>query len=130
MASVCALPDFTAKAVVVGVAVFLILFLGVLPPALRRIAGNDLRGVPMQTADGQVILLNISPTTQGGSSLYNAVSVAFAGKTGFYALPRSSRWAPIIHESVRVKYRVGRRTGQVHVEDVEPVEADSATPKK
>ena len=123
------LPDAMSKVVVIGIAVFLILFLGVLPPVLRRYAGDDLRGVPMQIAPGRVTFLQISPTTQGGGSLFNAVSVKFADKAAYYTLPLSSKWCPVLGEAVRVRYRVGRKSGQVHVEEVTPI-APATAPAK
>jgi hypothetical protein len=130
VAKLLAPPDKSSKWVIAGIAVFLVILLGVVPPALRKMTADDLRGMPVLTARGQVIRLNISPTTEGGSSLYNAVSVEFDGKAAFYALPPTSRWAPKYHQPVEVKYRIGRATGRVHIEEVIPLPEEPPAGKK
>jgi hypothetical protein len=67
-----------------------------------------------------VTVCQISPVSQGGGGLFNAVTVAFAGRQSYYALPLESRWKPRFHQNVRVTYRVGRRSGTVHVDAVTP----------
>ena len=112
--------DAKSAAVIVGSTLFLIGFLSVLPRWLHRQQQADLAGVAAQTALGKVTARQISPVSTGGGGLFNGVNVAFAGYTAYYALPPESQWKPLPNQSVRVVFRVGRRTKLVHVDSVTP----------
>jgi hypothetical protein len=99
---------------------FLILLLGVLPAWLRGQDRADFAAATPQTAPRRVTVCQISPVSSGGGGLYNAVNVEFAGRQVYYALPSTSDWKPIFHQKVLVTYRVGTRTGLVHVDSVKP----------
>jgi len=100
---------------------FLILLLGVLPAWLRSQDRADFSAAARQTTSGRVTVCQISPVSSGGGGLYNAVNVEFAGRQAYYALPPTSDWKPIFHQKVLVTYRVGTRTGLVHVDSVKPL---------
>jgi len=113
-------PDWKAGAVVIGSIVFLVLLLGVLPRWLQAQEESDFRNVPAQTVPGVVTIINISPVSQGGTGLFNAVTVAFANKQAYYALTQRDQWKPSFHQNVRVTYQIGRHSGQVRVIEVQP----------
>ncbi len=112
--------DPKSVAALAGCALFLIGFLGVLPAWLRAQAQADFAGAALQTAPGTVATIQISPVSQGGGGLFNAVTVAFAGREIYYALPPTSQWKPKRGASVVVAYRVGQKSGAVHIESVTP----------
>lgn len=112
--------DSKAAAALLGCALFLVGFLVVLPRWLHGREQADFAGVAAQTAPGQVTMLQISPVSSGGGSLFNGVDVAFAGRQAYYALPPESRWKPMPHQKVTVTFRVGRRSRSVHVDAVTP----------
>ena len=117
--------QFDAKAVAaIAVCVLMLVgLLGVLPAWLRGQERADFAGVPTQTATGRVTICQISPVTQGGGGLFNAVTIAFDKRQAYYALPKSSTWSPkpFGHDKVRVVYRVGRHSGQLRVDSVTPI---------
>ncbi len=112
--------DAKSAAVWIGCILFLIGFLAVLPRWLRGREHADFAGVAVQTAPGTVTALQISPVSTGGSSLFNAVNLAFAGHIAYYALPPESRWKPRSGQPVLVVFRVGRQTKRVHIDAVTP----------
>ncbi len=112
--------DGKAVAALAGCALFLIGFLGILPSWLRAQEKADFGTAARQTAPGTVATVQISPVSQGGGGLFNAVTVAFAGREIYYALPPSSRWNPKRGDRVDVTYRVGRKSGKVRIESVTP----------
>ena len=112
--------DTKAIAAIVGCALMLVGLLVALPAWLRGQERADFAGTAARTAPGVVTVCQISPVSQGGGGLFNAVTVAFAGRQSYYALPLESRWKPRFHQNVRVTYRVGRRSGTVHVDAVTP----------
>jgi hypothetical protein len=116
--------QFDAKAITAigACALLLIGLLWVLPAWLHRQEHADFAGAAVQTASGTVTTVQISPVTQGGGGLFNGVTVAFDGHQNYYALPRTSKWAPKpgMHQKVTVKYRVGRSSGAVKIDSVTP----------
>lgn len=113
---------FDAKAILAFLVCGLILvgLLGVLPAWLRGQERADFAGTTAQTAPGVVVVCQISPVSQGGGGLFNAVTVEFNKRQSYYALPPESKWLPKFHQNVRVTYRVGRQSGQVRVDSVTP----------
>ena len=111
--------DAKAIAAIAGCTLFLIGLLAVLPAWLRAQDRNDFAGTALRTDPGTVIICQISPVSQGGGSLFNAVTVEFGKRQAYYALPPSSLWKPAFHQNVWVNYRVGR-SGIVRVESVIP----------
>ena len=90
------LADRTAAATLFGSLLFVGLLLGVLPRWLHGREQADYQGVAAQTSPGIVSTVTISPTSQGGGGLFNAVAVTFDPPAqAYYALPRSSQWKPI-----------------------------------
>ena len=87
--------DRVATVTVLGSLLFVILLLGVLPRWLHGQEAADYAGVAEQTAPGKVSTVTISPTSQGGGGLFNAVAVTFANRTAYYALKPQSQWRPI-----------------------------------
>ena len=73
-----------------------------------------------QTAPGVVVICQISPVSQGGGGLFNAVTVEFDKKQSYFAIPPTSKWVPKFHQNVRVTYRVGHQSGKVRVDAVTP----------
>ena len=112
--------DVKSVAALAGCALFLIGLLGVLPAWLRAEARADFAGAPLQTAPGTVATIQISPVSQGGGGLFNAVTVTFAGRELYYALPPTSRWQPKRGALVTVVYRVGRKSRSVQIVSVTP----------
>ena len=114
---------FDAKAIAafLGCALILVGLLGVLPAWLRGQEQADFAGSAARTAPGVVTICQISPVSQGGGGLFNAVTVAFDGRQNYYAIPPTSKWVPGFHQKVRVTYRVGRQSGTVRVEAVTPL---------
>jgi len=112
--------DAKAIAVFLGCALMLVGLLVVLPAWLRGQERADFAGTAPRTAPGVVTICEISPVSQGGGGLFNAVTVAFANRQSYYAIPPSSRWVPRFHQNVRVVYRVGRQSGAVRVDAVTP----------
>ena len=108
--------DAKAAVVLVGCALFLVGFLAVLPRWLHGREQADFAGVAAQTVPGKVTMLQISPVSSGGGSLFNGVDVAFANHQAYYALPPEPR----PHQSVQVTFRVGRRSHQISVDSVTP----------
>lgn len=111
--------DAKAIAAILGCALFLIGLLAVLPAWLRAQDRDDFAGAALRSDPGIVLVCQISPVSQGGGSLFNAVTVGFAKRQAYYALPPASTWQPVFHQKVWVKYRVGR-SGTVRVEAVLP----------
>ena len=113
---------FDAKAIAAFAACALMLvgLLVLLPAWLRGQERADFAGTSARTAPGIVTICEISPVTQGGGGLFNAVTVAFANRQSYYAIPPTSKWVPKFHQNVRVTYRVGRQTGAVRVDAVTP----------
>lgn len=114
------LDDRKAAATLLGCVLFVVLLVGVLPAWLHRDAAADFAGASERTASGIVSLVTISPISTGGGDIFNAVDVLFAGHQAYYALPPQSRWKPIFHEPVTVRYRVGR-SGRIQVDSVTPL---------
>ena len=116
------LADRTAAATLIGSLLFVVLLLGVLPRWLHGREQADYQGVAAQTSPGIVSTVTISPTSQGGGGLFNAVAVTFDNnrRTAYYALPKTSHWLPKYHDPVTVTYRIGRQSGIVHVDSVTP----------
>ncbi len=112
--------DAKAAAALIGCAVFLVGFLAVLPRWLHGREQADFAGAAAQTSPGTVTMLQISPVTSGGGSLFNGVDVAFANRQAYYALPPDSHWKPMPHQRVLVTFRVGRRSHRVSVDSVTP----------
>ncbi len=112
--------DAKAAAVLVGCALFLVGFLSVLPRWLHGREQADFAGVTAQTVPGKVTMLQISPVTSGGGSLFNGVDVAFAKHQAYYALPPESHWKPMFGQQVMVTFRVGRSSHSIHVDAVTP----------
>ena len=114
---------FDAKSLTVflGCALLLAGLLGVLPAWLRGQEKADFAGTVARTAPGIVSICQISPVSQGGSGLFNAVTVEFDNRQSYYALPPSSKWLPKFHQNVRVTYRLGRKTGALRVDAVTPL---------
>ena len=112
--------DLKALAAFLFCGLFLAGLLLALPAWLRGQERADFAGAAARTVPGIVTVCQISPVTQGGGGLFNAVTVAFDRRQSFYALPPSSHWQPKFHQKVSVTYRVGRRTGAVRVEAVTP----------
>lgn len=112
--------DGKSAAVWIGCTLFLIGFLAVLPHWLRERAQADFAGVAAQTAPGHVTVLQISPVSTGGDSLFNAVNLAFAGHTAYYALPPTSHWKPRRNQPVVVVFRIGSRSHSVQIDSVTP----------
>jgi len=112
--------DAKAIAAIAGCALLLIGLLVVLPVWLRGQERADFAGTTARTAPGVVTICQISPVSQGGGGLFNAVTVAFDKRQSYYALPPESRWQPKFHQNVRVTYRVGRQSGTVRVDAVTP----------
>lgn len=119
--------DTKAAVVLAGCALFLVGFLAVLPRWLHEREHADFAGVAAQTAPGKVTMLQISPVSTGGGSLFNGVDVAFANHQAYYALPPESHWKPLPNQSVQVTFRVGRNSHRVSVEAVTPL--NSVTPQ-
>ena len=113
--------DAKAIAVFVGCALMLAGLLVALPAWLRGQERSDFAGTAARTAPGVVTICEISPVSQGGGGLFNAVTVAFAGRQNYYAIPPTSKWVPKFHQNVRVTYRIGRQTGAVRVDAVTPL---------
>ncbi len=113
---------FDAKAIAAFAtcALMLVGLLVLLPAWLRGQERADFAGTSARTAPGIVTICEISPVTQGGGGLFNAVTVAFANRQSYYAIPPTSKWVPKFHQNVRVTYRVGRQTGAVRVDAVTP----------
>jgi len=113
---------FDAKAIAafLGCALLLVGLLVALPAWLRGQEQADFAGTTAQTAPGVVAVCQISPVSQGGGGLFNAVTVEFNKRQSYYALPPSSKWQPGFHQKVRVTYRVGRQSGTVRVDAVTP----------
>jgi len=116
-----ALLGFDAKAALAfaGCALVLIGLLGILPRWLARQERADFAGATTQTAPGRVTVCQISPVSQGGGGLFNAVNVAFAGRESYYALPPESKWLPKFGQNVIVTYRIGH-SGKAQIEAVMP----------
>ena len=112
--------DGKAAAALIGCTLFLVGFLAVLPRWLREREQADFAGVAAQTVPGKVTMLQISPVSSGGGSLFNGVDVTFANYQAYYALPPESRWKPMPHQSVTVTFRVGRNSQKVRVDSVTP----------
>lgn len=112
--------DAKAAVVLVGCGLFLVGFLSVLPRWLHGREQADFAGVAAQTAPGAVTMLQISPVTSGGGSLFNGVDLVFANHQVYYALPPDSRWKPKPHQRVLVTFRVGRRSHRVSIDSVTP----------
>ena len=112
--------DAKSAAVLIGCALFLVGFLAVLPRWLHAREQADFAGVAAQIVPGKVTMLQISPVSTGGGSLFNGVDVAFAGHQAYYALPPESRWKPLPSQNVIVTFRVGRQSKTVHVDAVMP----------
>ncbi len=112
--------DAKAAVVLAGCALFLVGFLLVLPRWLHEREQADFAGVAAQTVSGNVTMLQISPVSSGGGSLFNGVDVAFANHQAYYALPPESHWKPMFGQSVLVEFRVGRNSHMVHVDSVTP----------
>ena len=112
--------DAKAAIVLIGCALFLVGFLAVLPRWLHAREQADFAGVAAQAAPGRVTMLQISPVSTGGGSLFNGVDLAFAGHQAYYALPPESRWKPRPNQNVTVVFRVGRETKAVHIDSVTP----------
>lgn len=106
-------PFVIALAVVVGLTIFL-------PRYLKRVAVDDLRGVPEQTSSGVVRQCLDDPWHFGGGGPFNAVVLEFNRHQVYWDLPETSAWKPMIGELVEVHYRVGR-TGNhiVHIDSVQ-----------
>ncbi len=113
------LDDRRAAGALLGCLLVVVLLVGVLPLWLHGREAADYAGAAERTAPGTVSLVTISPVSQGGGGLFNAVAVTFAGHQHYYALPPRSRWDPIYGQAVSVTYRVGR-SGAVRVDDVRP----------
>ena len=116
------LVQLAAKAgvVLVGCALFLVGFLSVLPRWLHGREQADFAGVAAQTVSGKVTMLQISPVTSGGGSLFNGVDLAFANHQAYYALPPESHWKPLPRQNVLVTFRIGRNSKSVHIDSVTP----------
>ena len=112
--------DAKAIAVILGCALFLVGLLSALPRWLHARDQADFAGVAVQTVPGKVTMLQISPVSTGGGSLFNGVDVVFGGHTAYYALPPESRWKPRQNQSVRVTFRIGRHSQSVQVDTVVP----------
>jgi len=112
--------DAKAVAVILGCGLFLVGLLSALPRWLHGRDQADFAGVAAQTVPGTVTMLQISPVSTGGGSLFNGVDVVFGSHTAYYALPPESRWKPKQNQNVRVTYRVGRRSRGVQVDAVVP----------
>jgi hypothetical protein len=121
------LDDRRAAAALFGCLAVVVLLLGVLPAWLHHREAADYAGAAEKTAPGYVSLVTISPVSQGGGGLFNAVAVTFAGRQHYYALPPRSRWDPIYGQPVTVSFRVGR-SGDVQVDDVRPDTAPTSPP--
>ena len=113
--------DTKAVVVLVGCALFLVGFLAVLPRWLHRREQADFAGVAAQTVPGKVTMLQISPVSSGGGSLFNGVDVTFGSHQAYYALPPESRWKPRFGQQVKVTFRTSRHTKQVRVDSVTPL---------
>jgi len=115
--------DLKSAAVLVACAAFFVGLLVALPRWLHGQERADFDGAAVRTAQGIVSTVQISPVSQGGGGLFNAVTVEFDHRQAYYALPPSSKWSPkpFMKTPVRVTYRVGRRTGAVQVESVTPL---------
>lgn len=112
--------DAKAVATLVGCVLFLVGFLSVLPRWLHGREQADFAGAAAQTVPGKVTMLQISPVSSGGGSLFNGVDVAFGQHQAYYALPPESRWKPRFGQAVTVTFRVGRNSQRVHVDSVTP----------
>lgn len=112
--------DAKAIAAIVGCGLVLVGLLVILPNWLRNQEQADFAGTSAQTAPGVVVICQISPVSQGGGGLFNAVTVEFNKQQSYYAIPPSSNWVPKFHQDVRVTYRVGRQSGKVRVDAVTP----------
>ena len=112
--------DAKAAAVLIGCALFLVGLLSVLPRWLHTRDEADFAGVAAQTAPGKVTMLQISPVSTGGGSLFNGVDVAFGTHRAYYALPPQSRWKPVSGQAVTVTFRVGRHSNLVRLDSVTP----------
>ena len=113
--------DGKGAAALAGCVLVVTLLVGALPAWLRGQERADFAGASAQTVPGRVTVCQISPVSQGGGGLYNAVNVEFAGRQAYYALPPTSDWKPIFHQKVTVTYRVGTRSGLVRVDSVKPL---------
>lgn len=113
-------PDRISVVVVGACVVGVFLVVSVVPSLLRNFGQADLRGVPARTSFGVVDREFFSVNSGNGATLVTTVQLSFAGTRAAYRLPLTSKWRPTPFERVRVTYRVGRRSGLVHV--------DSATP--
>ena len=112
--------DLKSASVIIGCAVFLVGFLAILPRWLHARDQADFAGVAAQAVPGTVTMLQISPVSTGGGSLFNGVDLAFAGHQAYYALPPDSRWKPRHNQNVLVVFRVGRHSNMVHIDSVTP----------
>lgn len=120
--------DRKAVAVIVGTLAFFVLLFGFLPRWLTQKAAEDLGGAATQTAPGVVVRPEISPVGEFGTDIFNAVVVSFAGRRAFFSLPRQTTWRPKANDAVQVTYRVGTRSGMVHVDGVTPLPENLAKP--
>lgn len=120
--------DRKAVGVIVGTLTFFVLLFGVLPRWLAQRAAEDLGGAARQTAPGVVVRPEISPVGEFGTDIFNAVVVSFAGRRAFFSLPRETTWRPKAEDRVQVAYRIGTRSGLVHVDAVTPLLETSAKP--
>ena len=112
--------DLKSAIALIGCAVFLVGFLSVLPRWLHTRDQADFAGVAAQAVPGTVTMLQISPVSTGGGSLFNGVDLAFAGHQAYYALPPDSRWKPSHNQKVLVVFRMGRHSGMIHIDSVTP----------
>ena len=112
--------DAKAIAAIAGCALILVGLLVVLPTWLRGQERADFAGTTVQTAPGVVVICQISPVSQGGGGLFNAVTVEFGKNQSYFAIPPTSKWVPKFHQNVRVTYRVGHQSGKVRVDAVTP----------
>ena len=115
--------DVKSAAALLACAGLLLGLLVALPRWLHGQERADFDGVAVRTAQGIVSTVEISPVSQGGGGLFNAVTVDFDHHQAYYALPPTTRWSPrpFMKTPVRVTYRVGRRTGAVQVVSVTPL---------
>ncbi len=112
--------DAKAVAALLGCGLFLVGLLSLLPRWLHRQAQADFAGAAAQTLPGKVTMLQISPVSTGGGSLFNGVDLAFGSYRAYYALPPESRWKPVSGQNVTVTFRVGRHSKSLQVDAVTP----------
>ena len=112
--------DVKSTAVLIGCTLFLIGFLAFLPRWLRGRDRADFSGAAVQTAPGKVTMIQISPVSNGGGGLFNAVNLAFGNYKAYYALPPESHWKPRSGQSVVVTFQIGRQSKMVHINSVTP----------